>query len=99
MYFWYILYFYPLFSCFLFYVYYYAIFFNKSDCCIKAVFVENSVSSKSLDAVVAGASQQGSAVRIGGTLYTDALGDPKGPEGTYIGMMDYNVNTIIKALE
>lgn len=66
---------------------------------IKAVFVENSVSSKSLDAVVAGASQQGSQVRIGGTLYTDALGDPEGPEGTYIGMMNYNVDTIIKALE
>ena len=66
---------------------------------IKAVFVENSVSSKSLEAVVAGASQEGSQVRIGGTLYTDALGDPEGPEGTYIGMMNYNVNTIIKALE
>jgi manganese/zinc/iron transport system substrate-binding protein len=66
---------------------------------IKAVFIENSVSSKSLDAVVAGASQQGSEVRIGGTLYTDALGDPDGPEGSYIGMMNYNINTIIKALE
>lgn len=66
---------------------------------IKAVFVENSVSSKSLDAVVEGASQQGSDVRIGGTLYTDALGEPEGPEATYIGMMNYNVNTIIKALE
>jgi len=66
---------------------------------IKAVFVENSVSSKSLEAVVAGASQQGSQVRIGGTLYTDALGDPEGPEGTYIGMMNYNINTILKALE
>jgi manganese/zinc/iron transport system substrate-binding protein len=65
---------------------------------IKAVFVETSVSSKSLNAVVAGVQEKGKDVKIGGTLYTDALGEPSSKEGTYIGMMEYNVNTIVKAL-
>ncbi|HUH18375.1 metal ABC transporter solute-binding protein, Zn/Mn family [Albibacterium sp.] len=65
---------------------------------IQAVFVETSVSSKSLNAVVAGVREKGKEVRIGGTLYTDALGEPSSAEGTYIGMMEYNVNTIVKAL-
>ncbi len=65
---------------------------------IQAVFVETSVSSKSLNAVVAGVREKGKEVKIGGTLYTDALGEPASKEGTYIGMMEYNVNTIVKAL-
>jgi len=65
---------------------------------IQAVFVETSVSSRSLNAVAAGVRERGKEVRIGGTLYTDALGEPGSKEGTYIGMMEYNVNTIVKAL-
>jgi|SRR5690554_3488359 len=65
---------------------------------IQAVFVETSVSSKSLNAVVAGVHERGKEVRIGGILYTDALAEPGSAEGTYIGMMEYNVNTIVKAL-
>src|SRR5690606_37254894 len=42
---------------------------------IKAVFVETSVSSRSLNAVIAGVREKGKNVRIGGTLYTDALGE------------------------
>jgi manganese/zinc/iron transport system substrate-binding protein len=38
-------------------------------------------------------------VIIGGLLYTDALGAKDTPEGTYIGMVKYNVNTITKALK
>lgn len=66
---------------------------------IKAVFVETSVSSKSLNAVVAGVREKGKEVKIGGTLYTDALGELGTDEGTYIGMMKYNVNTIVKGLK
>jgi len=65
---------------------------------IKAVFVETSVSSRSLNAVVAGVRESGKDVKIGGTLYTDALGEPNTDEGTYIGMMKYNVKTIVKGL-
>ncbi|MGB2686113.1 MAG: manganese transporter, partial [Olleya sp.] len=37
--------------------------------------------------------------QIGGTLYSDALGSAGTVEGTYIGMFEYNVNTIVDALK
>jgi manganese/zinc/iron transport system substrate-binding protein len=37
-------------------------------------------------------------VTIGGSLYSDALGDPEGPAATYIGTMRTNVETIVRAL-
>lgn len=66
---------------------------------IKAVFVETSVSDKALRAVIEGAENKKKKVVIGGLLYTDALGAEDTPEGTYIGMMTYNVNAITKALK
>ncbi|SEK79400.1 metal ABC transporter solute-binding protein, Zn/Mn family [Parapedobacter koreensis] len=65
---------------------------------IPAVFVESSVSDRSLKAVLAGVQQRGGAVHIGGSLFSDAMGTPGTPEGTYIGMVQYNVNTIVAAL-
>ena len=41
---------------------------------------------------------RGARVVIGGELYSDALGDPGTPEGTYTGMVRHNVNTIVRAL-
>lgn len=66
---------------------------------IQAVFVETSVSDKALRAVVEGVASKKKKVVIGGLLYTDALGAEGTPEGTYIGMIKYNVNTITKALK
>jgi manganese/zinc/iron transport system substrate-binding protein len=66
---------------------------------IKAVFVESSVPRKSIDAVVEGCRNKGHEVAIGGTLYSDAMGPAGTPEGTYIGMVKANVNTIVKALK
>lgn len=66
---------------------------------IPAIFVENSVSSKSLEAVIQGVKSRGKQVRIGATLYTDALGEPTTPEGSYTGMVRYNVEAIVKALK
>ncbi len=65
---------------------------------IKAVFVESSVSPRALEAVVQGCRERGHTVRIGGTLYSDALGAPGTPTGTYIGMVDHNVRTIVEGL-
>lgn len=66
---------------------------------IQAVFVESSVSERSLKAVVEGCQKRGHDVIIGGTLYSDAMG-PKGtPEGKFLGMVKYDVNTIVKALK
>lgn len=66
---------------------------------IKAIFVESSVPHRSIEAVVEGAKKRGHEVAIGGELYSDALGDPGTPEGTYIGMFRYNVDTIVEALK
>ncbi len=65
---------------------------------IPAVFVETSVSDRSLKAVLAGVRVRGGEVRIGGDLFSDAMGKPGTPEGTYIGMVKHNVNTIVEAL-
>ncbi len=66
---------------------------------IKSVFVETSVPSKSLEAVVAGCKQRGHEVFIGGTLFSDAMGKAGTPEGTYKGMVRSNVYTIVKGLK
>jgi manganese/zinc/iron transport system substrate-binding protein len=66
---------------------------------IKAVFVESSVSSRSIEAVVAGCQERGFEVSEGGTLYSDALGPKDSGADTYIGMVRYNVTTIKNALK
>lgn len=66
---------------------------------IKAIFVETSVSEKSINAVVEGCRQKGWNVKIGGSLYSDAMGADGTPEGTYLGMVSKNVNTIVTALK
>lgn len=65
---------------------------------IKAVFVETSVSQKNIRAIVEGCRQKGHEVRIGGSLYSDAMGEAGGPTGEYTGMVRSNVNTIVNAL-
>jgi manganese/zinc/iron transport system substrate-binding protein len=66
---------------------------------IKAVFVETSVNERNIEALVEGCQAQGHAVKIGGQLYSDAMGRPGTPEGTYAGMVRHNVDAIAKALE
>ena len=66
---------------------------------IKAIFVESSVSEKSIRAVQTGVKEKGHDVAIGGILFSDAMGEKGKPEGTYLGMVRYNVDTIVKALK
>ncbi|WP_438446460.1 metal ABC transporter solute-binding protein, Zn/Mn family [Gorillibacterium sp. sgz5001074] len=66
---------------------------------IKAVFVESSVPKKTIEAVISGAKQQGHTVAVGGELFSDAMGEAGTPEGTYIGMVRHNVDTIVSALK
>lgn len=66
---------------------------------IKAVFVETSISQRSIKAVVEGCRSQGHDVRIGGSLFSDAMGAENTPEGTYLGMVNANVITITQALK
>jgi manganese/zinc/iron transport system substrate-binding protein len=65
---------------------------------IPAIFVESSVSSRNIEAVQAAVRAKGGDVRIGGSLFSDALGNPGTPEGTYIGMVRHNIDTIVAAL-
>ncbi|MCY8887197.1 zinc ABC transporter substrate-binding protein, partial [Bacillus spizizenii] len=66
---------------------------------IKAVFVESSVSEKSINAVVEGAKEKGHNVSIGGQLYSDAMGAKGTEEGTYEGMFTHNIDTIVNSLK
>lgn len=66
---------------------------------IKAVFVESSVPKRTIEALQAAVKSKGHDVEIGGTLYSDALGSTGTVEGTYFGMFEYNVNTIVNALK
>jgi len=66
---------------------------------VKAVFVESSVPKRTIQALQAAVKSKGHNVTIGGTLYSDALGNAGTVEGTYIGMFEYNVNTIVEALK
>lgn len=65
---------------------------------LPAVFIETTIPSRSVDALIAGAADQGHEVVIGGELFSDAMGGPGTYEGTYIGMIDHNVTTIARAL-
>lgn len=66
---------------------------------IKAVFIESSISEKSINAVVEGAKEQNHEVIIGGELFSDAMGEEGTEEGTYIGMFKHNVDTIVSSLK
>jgi manganese/zinc/iron transport system substrate-binding protein len=65
---------------------------------IAAVFVESSVSDRNIRALIEGAAAKGHAVRIGGELYSDAMGPIDSYEGTYLGMLDHNITVIAAAL-
>jgi len=65
---------------------------------IPAVFVESSVPRRTLEAVEAAVRSRGGTVRIGGELYSDAMGAEGTPEGTYAGMVRHNVDRIVEAL-
>jgi manganese/zinc/iron transport system substrate-binding protein len=65
---------------------------------IPAVFVETSVSPRTIEALNEAVRARGFDVEIGGNLYSDAMGNPGTPDGTYIGMVRHNIDTIVTAL-
>lgn len=66
---------------------------------VKAVFVESSVPPRNIRSLIEACAAQGHEVTEGGRLFSDAMGPEGTPEGTYVGMVKYNVNTIVKALK
>lgn len=65
---------------------------------IGAIFVETSVSDRNIRALIEGAEARDHQVRIGGVLYSDAMGPIDSYEGTWLGMIDHNVSVIARAL-
>jgi len=65
---------------------------------VPAIFVETSVPPRYVQALKEAVEAQGFAVEIGGTLYSDSLGDQGTPAGTYVGTVRANVETIVTAL-
>ncbi len=65
---------------------------------IPAIFVETSVPPRYIEALQAAVRSKGFAVKIGGSLFSDAMGDPGTPEGEYLGMVKHNIDTIVNAL-
>lgn len=65
---------------------------------IPAVFAETSVSDRNIRAVVEGAHARGHRVALGPALFSDAMGAPGTYEGTYVGMIDHNVTSVVRAL-
>jgi zinc/manganese transport system substrate-binding protein len=60
---------------------------------IPAVFLENVTDERLLKRIA-----DESGARVGGTLYSDALTDEKGPASTYLDMMRHNVKQLAEAL-
>ena len=65
---------------------------------LPAIFIESSVPERNIKAVQEAVAARGHDVEIGGELFSDALGDAGTPEGTYLGMVRHNVDTIVAAL-
>ena len=65
---------------------------------IQAIFVESSVPLRNIEALQAAVRARGFDVQIGGELFSDAMGDWGTKEGTYVGMVRHNVDTIVSAL-
>jgi manganese/zinc/iron transport system substrate-binding protein len=68
------------------------------DLRVPAIFLESSISPRTIEAVRAAARDQGHSVALGGTLFGDAMGTAGTPAGTIIGMLRHNVLTITAAL-
>lgn len=66
---------------------------------VKAIFVESSVPRSTVEALQKAVQSRGWNVQIGGELFSDAMGQDGTEEGTYLGMVKHNVDTIVSALK
>jgi manganese/zinc/iron transport system substrate-binding protein len=65
---------------------------------VVAVFPETTINPRTIEALVREVQAQGATLTLGTALYSDAMGDPGTPEGTYIGMIRHNVASVVAAL-
>lgn len=65
---------------------------------IPAIFVESSIPRSTIEAVQEASRAKGWDVVIGGELFSDTMGENGTPEGTYLGMVTHNIDTIVDGL-
>jgi manganese/zinc/iron transport system substrate-binding protein len=65
---------------------------------IPAIFIESSIPKRNIKAVQDAVIAKGWNVVVGGELFSDAMGDEGTTEGTYVGMVKHNVDTIVGSL-
>ncbi|WP_306422174.1 metal ABC transporter solute-binding protein, Zn/Mn family [Nostoc sp. CHAB 5715] len=61
---------------------------------IPAVFCESTVSDEAQKEVA-----NATGAKFGGVFYVDSLSPSDGPASTYLKLLEYNVNTLIKGLQ
>ena len=66
---------------------------------IKALFIESSVSTRTIEALQEAVRTRGWEVEIGGELFSDALGDSSQDAETYVKMFHRNIDTIVDGLK
>ena len=66
---------------------------------ISTMFLDTSSPPRGIFSVQEAVQAKGFNVNIGSGLFSDAMGSPGTPEGTYIGMMRHNMNTIVNMLQ
>lgn len=65
---------------------------------IKAIFIESSVPTRTIESLQEAVERRGWEVEIGGELYSDSLGDASQNADTYLKMYRHNIDTIVEAL-
>lgn len=65
---------------------------------IPSLFVESTISRRTVESVVQGAASRGHELQVGGELYSDAMGERGTKAGTYIGMIRSNTEAITEGL-
>ncbi|HPX71965.1 MAG TPA: zinc ABC transporter substrate-binding protein [Acholeplasmataceae bacterium] len=65
---------------------------------VEVVFIESSVPQKTINAIIESARIKNHTIRIGGELFSDALGNPDGKGSTYIDMLRDNIDMIVDAI-
>ena len=65
---------------------------------VECIFMESSISPRSLEAVQREVESKGKKLRLGSTLYSDAMGPTGAGADTFLDMIEYDLKTIVKGL-
>lgn len=66
---------------------------------VRTIFVETSVPRATIEALQSAVRSRGATIAIGKPLFSDAMGEPGTPEGSYVGMFRSNVAAIRDGLK